>query len=129
MKKCMSMSLVTLALLVAGASVHMGTAAEPGRAFGALAWLGVGPRLVEDGYAGGDPGGPLPDCDCGGLGTVDCQPEPGRICTTTYYGCVDAVIGPNTKLCTSGGSYTACSEGWDCILVPAQHWCYSTNCL
>ena len=113
MKKMMPAFLATLALVMTATSTHVANAGQPSHATGAWGWLGVGPRVVNEGFVGGSG-----NCDCSGLGAVLCPSATGRTCSTYYNGCSEGT----TKLCTSGGTYTQCSNS-ACTTVPSQYFC------
>ncbi len=104
-------------LLLAIASAPLALIGEGAHAVALIAWLDVGPRVVDDGYVGGT-AIPYP-CNC----TTDQDGVPcpgaggeGTCGDQNYHGC-PVVNQGGTHYCVGSGTCTYCGQGDDCPLI------------
>lgn len=83
------------------------------RAAGLVAWIGAGPRVINDGFVGGNV---QPVCCNGDKDGVTC-PGGGSCGDRTYHGCTDGQ--PSTGHEAASGTASYCGKD-DC---PSLQWC------
>jgi len=75
-----------------------------------VAWISAGPRVVNDGFRGGDNSPPLYSCLCNQTGSVQCPNW--ATCGRTYSSCYSNGI--NTNGCSGTGNCQECGGGANC---------------
>lgn len=120
MKKRILTQFASLAFFVVMMVTFMSAEGADGRALGSWAWLGIGPRVADDGHVGGG-------CDFNGTGSVQCDSTPVRTCTSFYTGCTSGVS--NTNICSHNLTIGQCaSQMGACAGAYGQYYCFR-DCL
>lgn len=100
-------------LLLAIATAPLALAGEHNPAAALIAWIDIGPRVVDDGYVGGV----VYPCDCTtDNGTVAC-PGPPATCEAFNYHSCPIVNSGGTNYCVGSGNADLCANGPTCPLT------------